>query len=807
MRIKRSWILFLLFCWLCPFIGAQPQTSCADRMIYLQPGKATLQNWMQWIEQKQGITLSYNTSLLDLNEQIILRESDTLTVAQLLTRLMPSYHVQVQESNPQKLILQIIPRKSYQLTGNIKEEETGEKLNDAYITLQESNSKKVYTALTENGMFTLNMLEGNYKLKIHYMGYHPIQQQINLTEDRNLNIQMVPLSIELKETTVRPSMNSMDLEESSPTNKLVFTNANLFSQMSILPGVIGSPMGIHFQVNGGGDDENLMLIDGVPLYHYGHMNNMMSPFNGDAIKNVTFHRSFFPTQFEGRLSSVTDVHMKEGNKQEHMRTLSWDMPAVAATFEGPIVKNKLSYIVGGRRSWLDFFDELVSDKLRMNHSYWDAHAKLSWDISPKQSIQALVYQADDRYYYPNAENENETLMKWKNQIYQIGYQSLIGKSFSLSSNLAYTDYSNQAQMGTFYSDEMTFLKSGIRSMSWMASFSYQQDPIYHANWGMRLSRDIYEMAVFGDTLMNRNEPVNQLSLFYDNRIRITPSLSVQVGVNFVYYDPENYRNYTSIQPRFMLKYSLPKNNLVYASASRMEQFYHYICIENFALPTDFRMPSIGSFRPRTSEHYEAGWKHFLSKGYCEISSFFKTRRNVLSLRPDVYPEDDHWNNYIIKGKGYSYGAKAYLTQSWKKWSLQASYAYIRSMEKYSAMAEYGTVPSLYDIPHSFATAVSFQFTKHSSVSVGGEIRSGRVRDTSDDVDFDAEIQFRGYREPIMYRLDAGYGYQRTFKKSILVLRAGLYSIVGNPPDEEIENFYFVNYQRNCLPYATISFKF
>lgn len=806
MRIKRSWILFLLFCWLCP-VGVQPQTSYTDRIIYLKPGKATLQNWMQWIEQEQGITLSYNTSLLNLDEQITLREADTLTVTQLLARLMPSFHVSVQEGSNQKLRLQITPRNSYQLTGNIRENETGEKLNDAYVTLMETTTGKAYTALTENGLFCLNMLEGNYKLKIHYMGYHPVQQLIVLNADRNLNIPMTPQSIELKETTVRPDMNPMELDESLPTNKLVFTNANLFSQMSILPGVIGSPMGIHFQVNGGGDDENLLLVDGVPLYHYGHMNNMMSPFNGDAIKNVTFHRSFFPTQFEGRLSSVTDVHMKEGNKQEHMRTLSLDMPAAAITLEGPIVKDKLSYIVGGRRSWLDFFDELVREELRMNHSYWDAHAKLSWDISPKQSIQTLVYQADDRYYYPNAANENETLMKWKNQIYQLGYQALLGKNFSLSSNIAYTDYSNQAQMGTVDSDETTFLKSGIRSMSWMASFSYQQDPVYHASWGMRLSRDIYEMAVFGDTLMNRNEPVNQLSLFYDNRIRITPSLSVQVGVNFVYYAPENYRNYTSIQPRFMLKYSLPKNNLIYASASRMEQFYHYICIENFALPTDFRMPSIGTFRPRTSEHYEVGWKHFLTKGYCEISSFFKTRRNVLSLRPDVFPENDLWNEYIMKGKGYSYGAKAYLTQSWKKWSLQASYAYIRSMEKYPVMAEYGTVPSLYDIPHSFATAVSFQFTKHSSVSVGGEIRSGRVRDTSDDMDFDTEIQFRGYRDPLMYRLDAGYGYQRTFKKSILALRVGLYSIVGNPPDEDIENFYFVNYQQNCLPYATISFKF
>lgn len=804
--LKRSWILFFLFCWLCP-VGAQPQTSCAGEVIYLKPAKTSLQGWLTWLEQEQNVTLAYNTSQLNLNEQISIKEPDTLTVAQFLSRLMPACKVNVQEQPGRKLLLQIDARRSYQLEGSIREEETGEKLNDAFVVFLETSTGKNYTALTEDGKFSLNMLEGTYRMRIHYMGYHPIQKDITLNQNQLLDLRMKPLSIELQETTVRPEIPPMELDESLPTNKLTFTNANLFSQMSILPGVIGSPMGIHFQVNGGGDDENLLLVDGVPLYHYGHMNSMMSPFNGDAIKNVTFHRSFFPTQFEGRLSSVTEVEMKEGNKQEHMRTLSLDMPAVAGTLEGPLIKNKLSYIVGGRRSWLDFFDELVNEDKRMNHSYNDWHAKLAWDISARQSLQALVYQANDRFYYPNEQNENETLMKWNNQIYQLGYNTLFGKHFSFSSALAYTYYTNRAQMVDADFENMQFLKSGIRSMSLMASFNYQQDPVFHASWGMRLSREIYEMAVFGDTLMNRNEPVNQLSLFYDNRIRISPRLSAQVGVNFVFYAPDKHRKYESIQPRFMLRYSLGNKDLLYGSASRMEQFYHYICIDNFALPTDFRMPSIGGFQPRTSEHYEVGWKHFLSKGYWEVSSFFKTRRNVLALRPDVFPEDDQWKHYIMSGKGHSYGAKVYFTQRWKKWSVQASYAYIRSKEKFTELKDMGTLPSPYDIPHSFATAVSFQFTKHSSVSVGGEVRSGRVKDFSDDWDFDSEIQFRGFREPTMYRLDAGYGYQRAFKKILLVLRAGLYSIVGNPPDEEIQDFYFVNYHRNCLPYATISFKF
>lgn len=808
---RALWILlFLLFCWLRP-LGAQPLTSCSGEKICIRPATASLQKWMEWVEKEKNITLSYNASLLDMDGSVTLHEADTVTVAELLVRLLPDFKLSFQENQPRKLMLQIEPRARVILQGDVREEITAEKLDDAFVGLQEIHTGKTYTALTVEGLFSLSILEGEYRMHIQYVGYHPYQRTLSLHSAQNLRFSLKPLSIKLQETTVRPQMSSMELDESMPTNKLTFTNANVFSQLNILPGVIGSPMGIHFQVNGGGDDENLLLMDGVPLYHYGHMNTMMSPFNGDAIKSVTFHRSFFPTQFEGRLSSVTEVKMKEGNKQEHVRTLSLDMPAASAVLEGPIVKNKLSYIVGARRSWLDFFDELVNDNLRMNHSYWDYNAKLSWDITPNQSMQVMTYRADDRYYYPSEDEsrkkKRETAMKWTNQIYQLGYNALIGKKFSFTSSLSYTYYSNQAQVGDVEYEGMKFLKSGIKSGSLMAAFHYQQESIYQATWGMRLSRDIYEMAVFGDTMTNRNEPVKQMSLFYDNLIRISPKLSVQVGVNYVVYAPDHYKNYQSIQPRLMLKYSWNDRNLLYASASRMEQFYHYICLNDFALPTDFRMPSIGKFKPRSSEHYEAGWKRFLSKGYCELSAFFKTRRNVLALRPEIFPADDQWSQYIMAGNGESYGAKAYLTQSWKRFSIQASYAYIRSKEKFTEFKELGKLPSLYDVPHAFATAVSYRLGKYSSVSIGGEIRSGRVHDMDEDQDFFNLEDFRRYREPLMYRLDAGYGYQRMFKKALLVFRVGLYNIVGNPPEEEIQYFYFVNYYRHCLPYATISFKF
>lgn len=806
MNLRLYSLIGLLCFWLFP-LWAQPENSCCQTIINTQSGRGTLRQWFQWLEQKGNLQLSYNTSVLDMDQNYTLYGTGQLTVTEFLTILLKDFKLNIQETSSRKILLQATPRKSYTIEGSICEKESKEKLLESYVLLKEIHSGQTYTAIAENGTFRLNILEGDYNVRVHYLGYQPYEHQVSVSQNVFLNVVMLPISIELKEATVRSCPNIMELDESQPSNKLTYTNTNLFSQMNILPGVIGAPMGVHFQVNGGGDDENLLLVDGTPLYHYGHMNTMMSPFNGDAIKSVTFHRNFFPTQYEGRLSSVTDIRMKEGNKQEHQRTLSIDMPAASIMLEGPIIKNKLSYLVGARRSWLDFFDELVNDDLRMNHSYSDYQAKLSFDATPVTSVQFMAYHADDDYHYPIEKHINQTIMHWRNQLYQLGFQTLIGKNITLSSSIAYTAYSNKALEGVLEMEDTKFLESGIRSTYVTTTLSCQPDPVFHASWGFRFARENYKMAVFGDTLMNQNEPVTQLSIFYDNLIRINARLSAEVGINYVLYAPDHYTKHHSIQPRISLKYGVSENDLLYAGASRMEQFYHYICLNYFALPTDFRMPSIEGFRPRSSEHYEIGWKHFLKKGYIEASAFYKTRRHVLALRPEAYPTDNQWEKYIMSGNGHSYGAKAYITNTWKRISLQASYAYIRSKEWFPDLRQLGKLPSLYDIPHAFAAAISYRFTKHSSVSIGGEIRSGKIMDLDYNMDVIPEEQFRSFRESAVYRVDAGYGYQRTFKKSILAFRLGLYNIVGNPPEEEIQSFYFINFQRQCLPYAAISFKF
>ncbi len=628
--------------------------------------------WFGYIERQLDLTLSYNPSLIDLHKTCRISASGQMTVSQLLALVLEGYRFRTTFIPPRKLAIQIHRPQTYCLSGSVAEEGSGERLYGAVVVLDDGKEGKWHALTDADGRFRLYLPEGYYRMNISYMGYQPYTQPVRVDRDRTLRPALTPQLFEIAEVTVKSYKNGGELGELTPSNLLSFSGNDLFSQIWILPGVTGLPTGCNFQVDGGSSDENQLLLDGVPVYHPGHINSLLPVFNGDAVRSMVFHKGFFPTRLEGRLSSVTEVNLKEGNLQEHVRTLTLDMPAAGITLEGPILKDKLSYLVSARRSWLDFFDNLLSEDSRMNHSTYDYNAKLSYHLSPSSTLRLMA----------------------------------------------------------------------------------------------------------------------------------------QVGVHFVGYLPRHHRSYYSIQPRFSLKYQPAEKELLYLHFSRMEQFYHNLRFDYLSLPTDFRMPSIDGFRPRSSEHYEVGWKHFLENGQLDVSAYYKTRRHVVALSPDTSIEDARRDQYIMTGNGDSYGAKAYFYNTWKRWTLQLSYAYTRSREWFPQLEDRGKLPSLYDIPHQLGAALSCQIGRHSSLSLGGTVRSGRIIELDEFLDPLPADRFRTEREHTRYRLDAGYSFRKDFgADKLLLLRLGLYNIVGNPSEEEVLSYYSVHWYGNCLPYASVSFKF
>ncbi len=795
--------------------GKEKGCEVTEETVVLTVSSAPVYEWFSLLEQ-HGVILSYNATLIDLNKRVAVKTS-RMKVKNLLALLLDDYIYQLLPASGRKVIIQIIGRKEVSFTGIVKDGKSLEKLYGASVHLiNKDTGKRTGISADEFGFFVLPVVPGSYIIEVSYIGYHTRREEVEVKKDILLSYLLQPDEVLLDEVTIALRKNDQyELDESSSAaNLLSFSSADLFSQAKILPGVAGSVLSQEIQVNGGGSDENQVLMDGIRIYHTNHLNTMLSAFNGDAVKNIAFYKSFFPSQFEGRLSSVTDFRLKEGSKSAHHQTISLDMPAASVLLEGPIKKDRVSYMLSGRHSWLDFFNGLLAEEKQVNHSFADYNLKLTYDIKPGQSVQGIVYRSSDEYYAPDTNDDIQAVLSWNNELYAIKYRTVFGKKLSNTNTFAYTRYVNKVYANGYYEDIEEHIQTGIKEFSATSLFEYRLTALFKMNWGVKASFGQFDLiGAYADS-PNEKARINQYALFFDNEARLTDRLFMQVGINMVTYAPARSENFYSFQPRFSLKYSLGDRHLMYATFSRMAQFYHYLRIDDITLPTDLRMPSINGFQPRTSNHYEGGWKILLGNGYVDYSLYYKDRANTIALRPGLYPFDNEWSKYIMVGKGRSYGIKLSFLKEWTRFSTQLAYTYSRSQERFDELKERGLIPSLNDMPHLFNGVVSYKLTDNHRISAGGSFRSGRVINNAHDMELwniDPEMDatfFRVSRYPFNYRLDASYIYTKRFSNGPeLLFRFGLYNIIGNPSSEEMIDFYSIDFRKNCLPYGAVTVKF
>lgn len=787
-------------------LAAGAQKTVVEEAIPVETSSATVRVWFDQIEQRGDIVLSYNPSQIDMNRRVYCSKTGQTTVDELLGMVLADYHYKLIPMAGRKILIQIEGIRLYDLTGTVREQGSNERLMGATVIVTDLSGHRRFAVTDHNGMFNVSVRRGMVSVAVSYVGYTPYERQVEVEGNRMVMLALTSIPFEVKAVQVNRRKSIEEMDEVAPSNMVAFSNSDLFSQIRILPGVSTASTNMNFTVTGGADDENLFLLEGIPVYNPGHINSMLPLFNGDAVKSVAFYNSFIPTQFEGRLSSVTDVRLREGNKQEYVNTLSLDMPSVSAALEGPIVKNKLSYLISGRHSWLDFFNGLVSDDDRMNHSFHDVNVKLSCDLDSVTNISLSAYNSVDNYHIPEDE-KGEPMLRWNNQLYSLHFNTLISHKVWSATSLAYSNHAMRANAGDYLPDTVGSISNHIRSIYVNSEFTYTPGQLYTIRWGVKGVMEKYELTAFGMGLANAWEPTKQISIFFDNRVRLTPWVYAQVGLNYVRYMPRHSRSFNSVQPRVSLKWSLGNRHLLYMSMMRTEQFFHHIRMAEIATPFDFIMPSIEGFKPGRGTHVGVGWRHYTSHGVLELSTYYKHRSNVLALRPDVYIEDSNWSKYIMSGYGDSFGASLYYYDSWWRFKWQLSYTLSKSREWFGELKSRGKMPSANDVPHVLNGALSYEVGKSSLVTVGGNMHSGLIIYDAWDGEGDPVAAFRTQRDHTRYRIDASYSYRKELRHSQFLVRLGLYNIIGNPSDEDMFFFFSVQFRNQCVPYATVTFKF
>lgn len=767
---------------------------------------ATVREWFRKLEEK-GFILSYNSSDINLNETVKISRQ-IFHINDFLSEVLHNYIFETYFIPGNKILIQIKGGKVFLLRGKITDSETNQGLDGCSIFLKDEQHKTFISHSDAEGYFKIKLPKGRYTVSLSYIGYKHHKVLLDLKSNLYREIHMTQTALPIREVIVNPSPLQDKINYKGSQNRLSLNNNDPFAQIKALPGIAGSAVSGELHVNGGQSDENQILIDGIPLFHSHHNNALLSQFNGDIVSKISFYDSFIPAQYEGRLSSVTDVKIRKGDHLKHNQILDIGMPSAALTFDGPIIKDKFTYLLSGRHSWLDFMKELVSDKPILNRTFYDLTGKIYYKYSKSVFMQALFYKSNDLYRDTINTYKNQKLLEWKSSLYSLSINTHISDKISNTSTLAYTDYTNSIFPPVIELSHPSFIKESIRNLILKSDFSTRLDTYVKLTYGMKISQQRFNLLTPRDSVKYITQWVGKYSSYLNANVRITDNLNGSVSINCVSYIPKNHRHFFSLQPRITLRYVPNNSNMLSFDFTRMEQFYHNICLGEIPIPNDLRIPSINGFKPSSSLHCEVGWKHSKHNWIFLVSSFYKRRFNILGVRYRINTDEEEWKKFIMNGNAQSYGIKFHSLLNLNKWLWDFSYTYSRSYEWFKEYNANSKSATLHDIPHILNCAVSYNITKKSFLTVGGYLKSGS-KDNIYNKNANSNLIIIGRKNNNPnYKIDCNFGSSKLINKRMYVsYKLGIHNLIGNPKDNEYIGVYTVRTKKNCLPYFSLKFSF
>ncbi|NDV45605.1 TonB-dependent receptor [Paludibacter sp. 221] len=671
----------------------------------------------------------------------------------------------------------IIFSQSYTISGYITDAKTSETLISASVF--ENNSAKGMVSNTY-GFYSLTIPKGDVQLRYSYVGYEPVLISFNLSKDTTINIALEEHNV-LKEVTVvanRQELGVMGSQMSAVTIPIsqiktvptLFGETDVIKALQLLPGVqAGTEGSAGFYVRGGGPDENLFLLDGIPVYNVNHMGGFFSVFNADAIKNVTLYKGGFPARFGGRLSSVLDISMNDGNNKKLKGTVSVGLISSKLNLEGPLFNEKTTFNISARRTYFDIIAQpllkIISnmegnegmEKLRAGYYFYDLNAKVSHKFSDKDRLYLSFYMGDDAIYANIKEDDayyGSTTMKtdwdWGNLITALRWNHIINNKLFMNVTGAFTRYRFNMDIGmedkgildndphNTYSYDITMkYKSGIEDISAKVDFDYTPNPNHDIKFGASYFNHNFKPGVtsakiqendFGyeqklDTAMGDNNIRAHESAFYiEDNISIGNIIKANVGLHYSnFYVQKEF--YQSLQPRLSMRVLLSDKLSFKGGYAYMNQYIHLLSNNNISLPTDLWVPVTKRIEPMKSHQFSAGFFYNLLD-ICDLSieGYYKSMSNLLEYKDGAtfLGNNSGWEDKVSMGQGWSYGVELLAQKTIGKTTGWVGYTWSKSERLFDRPGQELNnglkFPAKYDRRHDLSVVVSHKFNDKIDIS-------------------------------------------------------------------------------------------
>ncbi len=642
------------------------------------------------------------------------------------------------------------------LSGYVKDFENGEALIGATVYIQ---SLQLGVSTNIYGFYSLSVPKGKYKVTISYLGYISYSEEVSIENDLVRAIELKPNSIQIKTVTVsgesrdenvkNTEMGAIKMDMKTIKKLPSFMGENdVLRTVQMLPGVqSGGEATTGFFVRGGNSDQNLILLDDAPVYNPSHLLGIFSVFNPDIIKDLKLYKGGIPAKYGGRLSSLLDIKMKEGNSKKMQGAASISPLSSKLTLEGPIIKERSSFVVSGRRSYADVFTLFSKDKEKRDSRlyFYDLNAKANYRINDNNRVFLSGYFGDDVLGIGK-----EFRTSWGNRTGTLRWNHIFNSKLFMNNIIYLSNYNFNFGIKTDIDGKIQY-NSKILDYGGRTDFTYYLNALNTIKFG--LSSTFYQIQpgkFTGDRFEDIKIPksnARELAAYVSNNHTINEKLAIDYGIRYslfqnvgkateykfdrtnpLVYEANDtlshakgkvYNDYDNLEPRISLRYQLNKQSSVKASYNRTTQYLHQASNSTAASPLTVWVTSSPNIKPQISDQYAVGYFRNLFKDVLEVSTeiYYKDMQNTIDFRDNAsLILNEFLEGEFRVGKSYSYGVELLVRKNIGKLTGWVGYTWSRTRRKIPEINKGKEFFAPYDRTHDISVVAVYELNKRVTLS-------------------------------------------------------------------------------------------
>ncbi len=640
------------------------------------------------------------------------------------------------------------------LSGYVRDGRSNESLIAATVFISELG---IGAQTNSYGFYSVSVPAGTYTVIFSYVGYAPLRDTLNLIASREYNadlrsqteVQEIVVTGERKDEHVKGTeMGTITLGiDKIKALPVIFGETDILKTLQLMPGVQSAGEGNSgFYVRGGGPDQNLILLDDAVVYNTGHLFGFFSVFNSDALKSVTLIKGSMPAQYGGRLSSVVDVSMKEGNSKEYHSEGGIGLIASRLTLQGPVNKGKGSFMLSGRRTYIDVLIKPFASGAFSGSGYffYDANLKANYRLGPKDRIYLSGYFGRDKFTFANEGQSFKATIPWGNSTATFRHNHQFNDKVFLNTTLVYNDYkfSFQGEQNNF---EVT-LASGIHDWNAKSDLDWFTSGNHHIKAGAAYTYHTFiPNQVSGRSDTTEFYPDNALrkyaheaGVYVQDEFDPFPWLKVNAGLRYSWFgqvgpytrktydanehpiDSAEYgagdlvKSYGGLEPRLNMRFGLSSTSSIKASVVRSNQYIHLVSNNGTTLPTDIWAPSTYFVEPQRAWQYSLGYfRNFFANALeTSVEVYYKDMENQIEYREGYTPASlrDPERDFVF-GKGQAYGAEFLINKTKGRFSGWIGYTLSWTYREFERLNRGEPFPAKYDRRHDMSIVASYEVSK------------------------------------------------------------------------------------------------